>query len=157
MTITADVVVDAFVKTRDEIKRLEKELEEKLRPLKDLQEARENWLMGEINRTGLKNLPTKFGTAYVLRQESLTCADWDAFVDYVVFAPIREVLMPEGGGDTVVLDGIIAKLRERLPINLLEHRVAKTAALEIMGENRENPPPPGVSYSAIQKIGVKKS
>lgn len=128
--ITADKVVEAFVKTREEMKQLEKELEEKLKPLKELQEKREAWLMQEIQKTGLKNLPTKFGTAYILRSESLTCADWDTFLEYI---------------------------RDNEKWELLEHRVAKTAALEIMGEERENPPPPGVNYTAIQKIGVRKS
>lgn len=128
--ITADQVVDAYTQTRDQIAQLTKELEEKLKPLRELQERRENWLMGEITRTGLKNLPTKFGTAYIIRSESVTCADWDAFIGYV---------------------------QETGQFNLLDHRINKTAALEIMGENRQNPPPPGANYSAIQKIGVRKS
>lgn len=130
MTITADAVIEAYVNTRNEIKRKEKALDAELEPLKALQEKREQWLLNEIQKTGLKNLPTKHGTAYVTRQESLTCGDWDAFLGYI-------------------------KKEEKW--ELLEHRVAKTAALEIMGEERENPPPPGVNYTACNKIGVRKS
>jgi len=154
--ITPDMVVEAYTKTRDEIKVLTAQLDEKLAPLKKLQEARENWLMGEITRTGLKNLPTVYGTAYVTRAENVTCSDWDAFVDFLIFQPIRNALMPEGG-DSGVLDGVMEKLKATLNLNLLDHKINKTAALEIMGEERQNPPPPGASYSAFQKIGVKKT
>lgn len=130
MTITADDVVAAYIKTRDEIAARKKLLEEELRPLQELQEKRENWLIGEIVRTGLKNLPTKHGTAYITRAESVTVADWDAFFDYVQRGEKWE---------------------------LLEHRAAKVGVLEIMGEERQNPPPPGLNYSALQKIGVRKS
>lgn len=130
MTITADAVIEAYVNTRNEIEQKKKALDTELEPLKALQEKREQWLLNEIQKTGLKNLPTKHGTAYVTRQESLTCGDWDAFLDYI-------------------------KQEEKW--ELLEHRVAKTAALEIMGEERENPPPPGVNYTAFNKIGVRKS
>lgn len=130
MTITADDVVAAYTKTRDEIAAKKKQLEEELKPLQALQETRENWLMGEIARTGLKNLPTKHGTAYITRAESVTVADWDAFFGYVL---------------------------ENEKFELLEHRAAKTGCLEIMGDERQHPLPPGLNYSAVQKIGVRKS
>lgn len=127
---TPDRVVEAYMKTRADIEQLKAELEAKIQPLKELQERRESWLMEAIKKSGLKNLPTLHGTAYINKTESITCADWDVFIDWV---------------------------KQNDAYEFLERRVAKTPVLEIMGEDRTNLPPPGTNYTSILKIGVRKA
>lgn len=127
---TPDQVVAAYVATREEMKRMEEGLELRLKPMKELQERREEWLLQQINQSGLKNLPTLHGTAYITRAESITIADWDLFLQYIL---------------------------ENEAWEFLERRASKKAVQELMGEERDRLPPPGVNYTAVQKIGVRKS
>lgn len=127
---TVDQVVAKYIETRDEIKRRQAELDEKLKTLKEFQTKREQWLMSELNKMGAKNVKTPHGTVYQTTTESVTMADWDSFFNYV---------------------------QETQQFNLLTHAVNKTAALEIMGEERQNALPPGVNYVAIRTVNVRKS
>jgi hypothetical protein len=130
MAITIDQVVGKYVETRAEIKRLETELEETLKPLKILQEKRESWLLQQLGELGLKNAKTEYGTVYKARKESVTMAEWDAFVDWV-------------------------KVNDKF--EFLNKAVNKTAVLEMMGEERDQPIPPGVNYVSIQTVNIRKS
>lgn len=127
---TVDQVVAKYIETRAEIKQLEDELAEKLRGLKEYQDKREQWLLGELNKIGAKNVKTPHGTVYQTTKESVTMGDWDSFFNFV---------------------------QETQQFNLLTHAVNKTAALEIMGEERQNALPPGVNYVAIRTVNVRKS
>ena len=125
----ADEVTAAFIKTRDEIRRLEAELEARLAPLKELQDKREMYLLGLLNEAGAQNIKTQHGTIYVTRKESVTMGDWDSFIEWV---------------------------KREDKYEFLQHAVGKKATIEYMNEG-ENPPPPGVNYSAIRAIGVRKN
>ena len=127
---TVDQVVAKYIETRDEIKRRQAELDEELKVLKEYQAKREQWLLGELNKIGAKNVKTPHGTVYQTTTESVTMGDWDSFFNYV---------------------------QETQQFNLLTHAVNKTAALEIMGEERQNALPPGVNYVAIRTVNVRKS
>ncbi len=127
--ITIETVVQKYIETREEIKRLEAELEERLAPLKEFQRNREEWLRHELVMGGMKNASTKYGTAYIATKESVTMGDWDAFLSWV---------------------------QEGERYEYLTHAVNKSAVLEDMGAERGNPPPPGVNYTAVQIVQVRK-
>ena len=127
--ITIETVVQKYIETREEIKRLEAELEERLAPLKEFQRNREEWLRHELVMGGMKNASTKYGTAYIATKESVTMGDWDAFLSWV---------------------------QESERYEYLTHAVNKSAVLEDMGAERGNPPPPGVNYTAVQIVQVRK-
>jgi len=127
---TVDQVVAKYVETREQLKKMQAELDEQTKPLKEFQQKREQWLMGELNKIGAKNVKTPHGTVYQTTTESVTMADWDSFFSFV---------------------------QETKQFNLLTHAVNKTAALEIMGEERQNALPPGVNYVAIRTVNVRKS
>lgn len=129
-TPTPDAVVAAYVKTRDEIAKMTAELSEAIKPLKELQARREQWLTKAILDSGLKNLPTLHGTAYISRAESIQCSDWDTFLKWVI---------------------------DNEKFEFLERRISKSPVLEMMGENRTELPPPGASYTSIQTLGVRKA
>lgn len=127
--VTIGTVVGKYVETRAEIKRLEDELEAKLAPLKEFQRNREEWLRTHLAANGMKNAKTQYGTVYLATKESVTMGDWDAFFNWV---------------------------QEGDRYEYLTHAVNKTAVLEDMGAERENPPPPGVNYTALQIVQVRK-
>ena len=127
--ITIETVVQKYIETREEIKRLEADLEERLAPLKEFQRNREEWLRHELVMGGMKNAATKYGTAYIATKESVTMGDWDAFLGWV---------------------------QEGERYEYLTHAVNKSAVLDDMGAERGNPPPPGVNYTAVQIVQVRK-
>lgn len=129
-TPTVDQVLAKYVETREEIKRLTAALDEQLAPLKEFQKKREEWMMGQLSAQGAQNIKTPHGTVYLSKTESVTMGDWDSFWAYV---------------------------QETQQFNLLTHAVNKTAALEIMGEDRSQALPPGINYTAIRTVGVRKS
>jgi len=127
---TVDQVVAKYIETRAEIKQIEAETAERVLALKEYQDKREQWLLGELNKIGAKNVKTPHGTVYQTVKESVTMGDWDSFFTYV---------------------------QETQQFNLLTHAVNKIAALEIMGEERQNALPPGVNYAAIRTVNVRKT
>ena len=127
---TVEQVIAAYVKTRNEIKQMEDELAEKVAGLKQFQVNRETWLAQNMANEGVTSKKTGQGTCFFQTSESVTVADWDAVWNYIV---------------------------QNNKYEYLTHGVNKTAVLEDMGEKRENPLPPGVNYSAIRKVMVRKA
>lgn len=130
MPVTIDDVVAAYVKTRDTIKFLEKKLEDDLAPLKQLQEAREAYLLKQLDANKCQNMKTEHGTVYQSRKESVTVGDWDALLGWV---------------------------RENEAWEFINKSCNKTSCLEAMGDERTEAPPPGVNYVAVRVAQIRKS
>jgi hypothetical protein len=127
--ITTDMVVEAYVKTREQLSVLKKQYEEEEARLKAIQEKRENWLAAQMDNEGETSKKTPHGTCFFTRKESVTVADWDVLLTYAI---------------------------ENEAYELFERRVSKTAALEIMGADRDQQPPPGTNYVAFRTVNVRK-
>jgi len=125
-----DKVIDAFVKTRDEIEAIEAEAKAKVAPLKERQKKQQAYIQRHMEEQGIKTIRTDSGTAYINVAESVRVGDWDALLEYI---------------------------RTTEEYELLNKAVNKTAALEMMGEKRQNQPPPGVKYTAIREVRVRRS
>ena len=151
---TMDAVLEKYVATRNEIKALEAELEEKLKPLKEFQEAREMYMLGLLQESGAQNMKTKHGTCYILTKESVTMGDWDAFENWAISSPLAKAL------DAVdipveVKNDIFVQFKNLAHTEFLMHGVAKTPVLDLMKEG--NPPPAGINYTSIKTVGVRKA
>lgn len=129
MAVTFDVVIDAYIKTREELSALKKAYEAKESELKLLQEKREAWMMLQLTNSGQTSAKTPAGTCYFTTKESVTVGDWDTFMSYVLTTEQYE---------------------------LLERRAAKSAVLDIMGANRDQGLPPGLNYTALKGVNVRK-
>jgi septal ring factor EnvC (AmiA/AmiB activator) len=128
--VTIDAVIAAYVKTRDSLDKFRKEFKEREAEIKALQEKRENWLASQLTATGQTSAATPHGTAFFSSTESATVADWDVLLDYILTNESYE---------------------------LLERRVSKTAVLEIMGHKRDQAPPPGINYTSIRCVNVRRN
>ena len=106
-----------------------KTLEDQIEKIKEVQRKREEWLLGQLQTQGLQNMKTMHGTVYQTLRESVTVGDWDSLLGWV---------------------------REGERFEYLNKAVNKTAVLELMGEKREDVPPPGVNYSAAKIVGIRK-
>jgi hypothetical protein len=132
--ITLKDVIREYVKSRDEIERLEAELAEQLKEVKKVQKLREQWMLGELQKGEQESVRTDEGTVYRSVKESVKVDDWDSFLDFV---------------------------RTNESWEFLNHAANKTACLEVMGERvkgkgRPNPPPKGISYNAFETVGVRR-
>jgi hypothetical protein len=82
-TVTIDQVVEAYVKTRDEMAELRKEFETEEWKMEELQDRRAGWLLQQMDAIGVQNMKSGHGTVYKMRKESVTMGDWDSFFTYV--------------------------------------------------------------------------
>ena len=150
MAITIDQVTEAYVKTRAEISEL-----------KELQNKRETYLLGQLQKLNLLNTKTEHGTVYQTVKESVTVADWDAVTDFVTAPAADAVISVVYGAEAIVADSLVdsikSAIKSAMRLEFLNKAVNKTACLEQMGEKRDQPTLPGVNYSAIRTVGIRRS
>ena len=127
--ITTDIVLEAYIKTRNEIK----ELEDKISELKAFQAKKEEWFLAKLDEDNATSFKTKHGTVYTVIKESVTVADQEVFFNWV---------------------------KENDAWGFIEKRACKAEVLSAMGDREESgrpePPPPGLNYTAIKSVGVRK-
>ena len=156
MSVTIDKVVEAYVNTRQEIACLEKEMEAKIAPLKEVQEKREQYMLGQLNDLGAQNVKTTYGTVYQAKKESVRVSEWDIFFQWAVIVPV-----------TMCIEAMIAAKKDSSEISkelphwikseFFNKAVNKTAVLEGMGTGRTEQPPPGIDYTAIRTVQIRKA
>lgn len=127
--ITADQVVEAYVKTRDQLDAMKKEFDKQCEALKATQEKREAWLMSELNKIGAESIRTNHGTVFVDWKDSATVADAAEFMSWVH-----------------------EDWDERR--QFLENRVSKTAVKARLDDGQTEPP--GVKYTKIKDVKVRR-
>lgn len=127
MSISIEVVLKAYNKLEDEISELEAQIKQK----KATQEKRKEFMLQSLQKQGAQNINFKgLGTIYQLNSESVTVADWDTTLNWI---------------------------KENEAWEYLNHAVSKKAVTEYLGEDPNNTPPPGVNYTVIKKLGVRRS
>jgi hypothetical protein len=128
--ITADMVISAYIATRDEIAAEKKLFEEKVADLKIKQGKREAWLMKELDRMGVTSVKKNgVGIAFFNTRTSATLSDRDAFVAWV-----KE--------DWENRD------------QFLDIKANKTSIKDRVDENETLPP--GVNYTTVKVVQINK-
>lgn len=120
--------IDQYVKLRDLIKAEEEEFKTKIAPKKELLEQLGNVIMQHLTSNGLQNVKGAAGTASLLKDETVSLADPDAFRRHVIGSEAWE---------------------------LINWAANKTSVREFIDTN--GTPPPGVNFTSSYKIGVRRS
>ena len=130
MTITVEQVIEKYIETRDAIEAEKKLFDARVATLKTLQENREKWLMGALDKMGATSIKAPHGTVFIDYKDSATLADAGTFMAWVH-----------------------ADWEDRKAF--LENRVSKTAVKQRLddGENL----PPGVSYVKVKDVKIRRS
>jgi len=128
--VTAEAVISAYIKTRDEIEAKEKAVKAEVAELKAVQEKRAMWLMGTMDKIGATSIKGNAGTCFVDWKDSATVSDAPAFLDWVH-----------------------SDWEENK--TFLENRVSKTAVKQRLEDGKT--PPPGVSYTKVKDIKIRRS
>jgi len=128
MAAKLEQIVERYLLLRDKKKAFKEEYDSKVAEVDAAMERIENYLLAEMQKSGLKNLPTEAGTAYMSTRTSATVADWDALLTFV---------------------------REHELWTMLEKRVSKTAIDEYVAANDDLPP--GVNVSQAVVVNIRRS
>jgi len=129
--VKADLVVEAYINTRDHIAALKKQCKEETDKLEALQNKRVKWLQQQLDESGQDSASIKgVGTYFKKKSEFVSVGDMDTFIKF---------------------------LDENKAWDLLNKAVNKTAALERMGEDRDLSKVPGLKYSSEIEVQVRRS
>lgn len=123
-----DQRVDQFVKLRDIIRKMEAEFEEKIKPYKDTRDQLALALLQMLESTKQESARTVHGTVYKTKKQSVSIADKEAFWDFVV---------------------------ANKDWDLVDKRANVTGCVDFA--EKHNAMPPGVNYSSIFTVGVRRS
>lgn len=126
--LTADAMVERYVRLRDRKKEIEARHKEELAPYNEGMKLLEGYMLEALNQAGLSSMRSPHGTAYKSTRTSATVKDW----------PLT-----------------LAFIRERNAWDLLEARVSKLVAFQIMSDTSE--PIPGVETSAEEVVNVRRA
>lgn len=130
MTITVEQVIEKYIETRDAIEAEKKLFDAKVADLKALQENREKWLMGALDKVGATSMKAPHGTVFIDWKDSAVVADAGTFLAWVY-----------------------EDWDERN--TFLENRVSKTAVKQRLEDGQT--PPPGVNYTKVKDVKVRRA
>lgn len=125
----------------------------------------EKWLLKMLEKLKSKGFKTEHGTVFPTRKEAVSVEDWDAVLAFAVLAPIATIIQDifaniDAGASP---DEVIEQMKQAAHFEYINKGVNKTAVLEYLGEkdekddSRPNPAPPGVKYTAMKTVGVRKN
>jgi len=120
--------VAQYVQLRDKIADIEKRHKEELRPFKEMQELLNAALLQHMVSSKAESVRTSAGTVYRSSKGSASIADHKAFWAFV-----------ENNGAW----------------DLLDKKANVTAVRDYIEENKN--PPPGITYTERQTVGVRRS
>lgn len=119
--------ISQYRQIRDKIDTLKEEHKAQLAPYEEAKEQLGAYLLSMLNQTGQTSARTKAGTAFISKDSSATIADAAAFRRHVIGSEAWD---------------------------LVDWRANKTSVTALVKETGE--PPPGVNYSTVYKVGVRK-
>jgi hypothetical protein len=82
MTINAEQVIEKYIKLRDKKELIVREQKEALAPINEALEKIEAWLMRDLTSEGIQSKSSKFGTAFIQSNDSVTVEDKIGFLDF---------------------------------------------------------------------------
>jgi len=126
-TMDVNTNVDEYIRTRDEIRDIESQHKDELRPYKQKLEELGAVLLEQLQAVGGDGVRTKSGTVYVTEKRSASLADPSLFMDYVI---------------------------QNSAWDLLDRKANVTAVTDYIAEH--NAAPPGVNFSAVLTVGVRR-
>lgn len=126
--MTPDEMIKKYILLRRKIEKIEADHKKVLEPYVNVRSMLETALLAHLNETNLQSVNSEAGTAYKSVATSVTVRDWPKTLEYI---------------------------RANELWDLLEARVAKTAAVEVVEETKK--PIPGVTFAQAVVLRVRAS
>lgn len=127
MAMTMEELVAKFVAVRDHIDATTELQKEALAPFKKIKEDLGALILNKLQAQGADSVATPSGTAYVSTKRSATIADGEAFWDYVVGQKAWD---------------------------LVDKKANAPAVEDFINEHKIMPP--GINFTKIQTLGVRR-
>ena len=157
---TIEDVIKKYIELRDRKAEIAKRQAEELKPISEGMEQIENWLMHQMNESGVDSLKVNgVGTAFKANATSCQMADAAAFKEFV-FEPAAEAIFNQLVSygfdlpDTGQAD-FLNILRDLARWDMVDFRAGKKGIQEYI-EN-ENTPVPGVNVNTVATISVRRA
>lgn len=128
MTIDINKRVEQYVALRDKIKAIKEKHKDELTPLSEMLEHLNGVLLGHLNTVGIDNAKTTSGTVYKTAKKTASIKDMTAFWGYVM---------------------------ENREWDLVDKKANAVAVEDYIKEH--NIEPPGVTFSTMHVVGVKRA
>lgn len=153
-------VIAKYIELRDRKAEKVKQQAEELKPLSEAMGQIENWLMHQMNESGVDQLKANgIGTAFKANSTSCQMADATAFKEFV-FQPAAEAIfnqlvsygfdLPDTGqGEFLNI------LRDLARWDMVDFRAGKKGIQEYIAN--ENAPVPGVNVNTVATISVRRA
>lgn len=125
---TVDKLIQDYVALRDKKKAIQERHQQELLPFNSMMARVEGYMLEALNRAGIESMRGKHGTIYKSMRTSAVVRDW----------PLT-----------------LAFIKAHDAWHMLEARVAKNAAFEVIKETGE--PIPGVETSAEVTVNVRRA
>jgi hypothetical protein len=126
--MTADDMINKYVRLRDKVKDIKAQHTEQLAPYAEAMNTLEGWMLEAMNQAGLKSMKSVHGTAYKSTRVSTKVLDWTETLTYI---------------------------RQHEAWDLLEARVSKSAAAVVVEET--GAPIPGVETTSEIVVNVRRA
>lgn len=127
MQVDIDSIIKKYVELRDAIDAVNAEAKKKVAALEEAQETIASVLMKLAKEQGVTSFKTESGTAFVSTKDHVGISDWNRTIEYI---------------------------EQNKAWNLLNKAVNKTAVKEYIAQHEI--PPPGVNYTVMQEIQVRR-
>jgi hypothetical protein len=124
--ITADKVIEAYIRLRDQKDAVAKRHKEELAPFTEAMGKLETWLHQQLLEQGLQNFKSSIGVAYFSTHTAVKVDDWIAALDWI---------------------------KQHNAWDLLERRISKTAYEDYQ---KAGTVPPGVASTSSQVVRVQR-
>lgn len=125
--IKVDRVIAKYLELRGSLEQLTNEYNTAKKGINEQLSKLEAWLLEKMNAEGLESFKTAEGTAYQVKTDSTSVADWNSFIEHVI---------------------------ETQSWQLLEKRVSKQAVRELLDDGQGIPP--GVNYFTRIDVNIRK-
>lgn len=130
---------DQYIQLRDKIKAIKKKHSEELAPYTEALEKLNGLLLQHLDAVGADNVGTAAGTVYRTLDDSASIADKNAFWTWVV---------TQGAWDMLDYKANVKAVRDH---------IAEQAELAKNNPGIVPAPPPGVNYTQMYKVGVRRA
>lgn len=119
-------IITQYIELRDKIQEIKDECDTRIAPLRAVMDKIESDMSGLLERSNLTSMSTPAGSVVKMKWTKTALNDWEAFTNYV---------------------------KEHDRFDLIEHRVAKNNALEVISEEGGLP---GVSVETGFNIQIRR-
>ena len=123
---TVDKRVGQYIQIRNKLKEIDKEYDDKRKPLVELQNILSGWMQEFLTKSNAESVRTAHGTCYQSTRYTASLADPEAFMNFVI---------------------------ANKQFDLIDRKANATACRDYAEEHKTLPP--GVNMSAVKTVGVR--